>query len=89
MYLSFYQSEPVSTIDLSLNETCLKEGSTVSILCEIRGFPRPNVEFRQNDAEITPGIGAFKNVVLELYNQVRNLNLASHMHNILLVSLTT
>lgn len=66
------QLEPVLVIGLSLNETCLKEGSTVSLRCEIRGFPRPSIEFRQNDKGITPGSGLFENIFFEFYNQARN-----------------
>ena len=62
---------PVSVIGLSLNETCLKEGSNVSIRCNIRGFPRPRIKFRKNDVEITPEVGMFENILLEFYDQAR------------------
>ena len=67
MYLD---SEPYSVTGLSLNDTCLKEGSMVSLQCEARGFPRPSVEFQLNGIPITPGIGTFQNFVQEFYNQV-------------------
>ena len=67
MYLD---SEPYSVIGLSLNDTCLKEGSMVSLRCEVQGFPRPSVEFQLNGIPITPGIGTFQNFVQEFYNQV-------------------
>jgi hypothetical protein len=60
--------EPVSAIGLSLNDTCLLEGSTVSLECEIRGFPRPRVDFRHNGIIAT---SAFENILLEFYNQAR------------------
>ena len=63
-------SEPVSVIGLSLNDTCLKEGSNVSVRCEVKGFPRPSVEFQLNGIPIIPGRGAFQNFVLEFYDQV-------------------
>ena len=56
----------MSVIGLSLNDTCLKEGSTVSVKCEIRGFPRSSVDFRQNGMNVT---STFENVQLEFYNQ--------------------
>ena len=56
----------MSVIGLSLNDTCLKEGSTVSLKCEIRGFPRPSVDFRQNGMNVT---STFENAQLEFYNQ--------------------
>ena len=69
-----YVIEPISVIGLSLNETCLKEGSNVSIRCNVIGFPRPRIEFRKNDIEITPGpeVGTFENILLEFYDQARN-----------------
>ena len=70
-------SEPISVIGLSLNDTCLKEGSSISIRCNIRGFPRPGIEFRKNDIEITPEIGMFQNILLEFYDQVRDLMIQS------------
>ena len=67
MYLD---SEPYSVTGLSLNDTCLKEGSTVSLRCEVQGFPRPSVEFQLNSIPITPGRGTFQNFVQEFYDQV-------------------
>ena len=69
----FYNSEPVSITGLSLNETCLKEGSSISIRCNIRGFPRPTIEFHKNGDKITPEVGIFLNIFLEFYDQVRIL----------------
>ena len=46
------------------------EGSDVSIRCNIRGFPRPEIEFRLNGTAIIPGMGKFKNYMLEFYDQV-------------------
>ena len=66
----FCNSEPVSIIGLSLNETCLKEDSSISIQCNIRGFPRPRIEFHKNGDEITPEVGMFSNIFLEFYDQV-------------------
>ena len=57
-------------IGLSLNDTCLKEGSNVFLRCYVRGFPRLSVEFRLNGITITPGSGAFENFVQEFYDQV-------------------
>ena len=62
--------EPVYILGLSLNETCLKEGSDISIRCNIKGFPRPNIEFRKNDAEIASEEGLFQNILIEFYDQV-------------------
>ena len=67
-------TEP-SVVGLSLNETCLEEGTTVSLRCNIRGFPHPSIEFQQNGIEVTPGEGEFENIVLEYYNQVRSFKL--------------
>lgn len=62
-------------IGLLLNDTCLKEGSTVSLRCEIKGLPyqHPSVEFRQNGIEIVPGRGKFKNFQLQFHNQARQI----------------
>ena len=65
--------EPISIIGLSLNDTCLKEGSSIAIRCNIRGFPRPSIEFQQNGIEITPEEGMFKNILQEYFDQVRKL----------------
>ena len=62
-------------IGLSLNDTCLKEGSNISFRCEIKGFPRPSVEFQLNGIPIIPGKGEFQNFVLEFYDQVRKLSI--------------
>lgn len=65
----FFRIEPVSIIRLSLNETCLKEGSTVSLHCDTRGFPRPRIEFRQDGIEIITGAEPHSNVLMEYYDQ--------------------
>ena len=54
---------------LSLNETCLKEGSTVSLHCNTRGFPRPRIEFQQDGIEIIPGAEWYSNVLMEHFDQ--------------------
>ena len=61
---------PVSIIDLTLNETCLKEGSNAAIRCNIQGFPRPIIQFQLDDETVVPGIAEFENYTLEYYNQV-------------------
>ena len=61
----------MSITSLILNETCLKEGSTVALRCNVLGFPRPMIQFRVNDTLITPKEGDFENFVLEFYDQVR------------------
>ena len=66
-----HQSVPISVIGLSLNESCLKEGSSVSIRCNVRGFPQPRIKFRKHNIEITPGAGMFENILLEFYDQAR------------------
>ena len=63
---------PISAIGLSLNESCLKEGSSVSIRCNVRGFPHPRIDFHKNNIEITPEAGMFENILLEFYDQARN-----------------
>ena len=63
---------PTSITGLSLNDTCLKEGSSVSIRCNIRGFPRPSIEFRKGNTRIAPEAGMFdENILLEFYDQAR------------------
>ena len=54
-----------------LNDTCLKEHSTVSLRCWIRGFPRPTISFQRNDEPIFPGSPGFDNYELESYDQVK------------------
>ena len=73
-------SEPVSAIGLSLNDTCLKEGSNVSVRCEVKGFPRSSVEFQLNSIPIIPGRGAFQNFVLEFYDQVLCMHTNRYPH---------
>ena len=60
----------MSVTNLTLTESCLIDGSTVSIHCGVKGFPRPIIEFLKNDIVITPGQGQFENFMWEFYNQV-------------------
>ena len=64
-------SESISIIDITLNETCLLEGGTVAVRCNVQGFPRPYIEFRLNDEVIYPGMTEFYNFAVEYYDQVR------------------
>ena len=57
-------------IGLSLNDTCLKEGSDASLRCNVQGFPRPTVQFQLNGVTVIPGSGIFDNYVQEFYDQV-------------------
>ena len=66
---------PVSVFGLSLNETCLKEGGIMSIRCNTRGFPRPNIEFRKNNIKINPEDEMFENVLHESCDQARNIHI--------------
>ena len=45
----------MSIVGLFLNESCLKEDSTISLHCETRGFPRPRIKFLRDETEIVPG----------------------------------
>lgn len=69
-YRYLFYLAPVSIIDLTLNETCLKEGSNAAICCNIQGFPRPTIQFQLDDQTVIPGATEFENYVLEYYNQV-------------------
>ena len=62
--------EPTSVIGLTLNDTCLKEGSTVSIRCHVGGFPRPNIDFRRNDIIIDPRSPGFDNYMMDFFDEV-------------------
>ena len=66
--------ESTSVIGLTLNDTCLKEGSTVSLRCNVQGFPRPSVNFQRNDIDIVP---ESENYELEYYDQV----IVNYLHN--------
>ena len=59
----------MSITSLSLNETCLKEGSAASLRCNVRGFPRPRIEFQQDGIEIIPGAELHNNILMEFYDQ--------------------
>ena len=86
--LIFCHSVPVSVVGLTLNETCLKEGGSISIRCNIRGFPRPSVKFSKNNVEVTPGEGMFQNIQLEFYDQARKKIIGSdHFPQILICKL--
>ena len=64
-------SELTSITSLSLNETCLKQGSNVALRCNIQGFPRPRITFKLDNEIIIPGTRNFGEYVLEFYDQVR------------------
>ena len=68
-----HQSVPISVFGLSLSESCLKEGSSVFIQCNVSGFPRPRIDFRKNNIKITPEAGMFENILLEFYDQARRI----------------
>ena len=75
IFASCHILEPISVVGLKLNDTCLKNGSTVSLRCEVRGFPRPRIDFHQNNILIAPGSLGFDNYMLEFYDQVNNVDL--------------
>ena len=75
-----YCLEPISVTGLTLNETCLKEGATVALRCNIQGFPRPEIQFRLNDEIITQKEGDFETFTIEFYDQVRSPTSHLQMH---------
>ena len=76
---------PPSIISLNISEPCLKHGSNVSLRCYTNGFPRPNIEFLQDNVRIIPGEGEFKNFVQEYFDEVSMKNKLSTSPNIVIM----
>ena len=61
--------EPISVTNLTLNDTCLRNSTTVALRCNVQGFPRPTmIQFLLNDTPLAPEVGKY---VSEFYDQVR------------------
>ena len=43
----------------------------MALRCNVRGFPRPMIEFQLNGTTIKLGVGGFEN---EFYDQVRSID---------------
>ena len=61
---------PASIVSLNLSEACLKRGSNVSLRCYTDGFPRPKIQFLQNNVPIIPETAEFGNFLQEYFDEV-------------------
>ena len=61
----------MSILSLKLSEACLTHGTNVSLRCHTDGFPRPSIQFLQDDVTVTPGEGIFENFNQEYFDQVK------------------
>ncbi len=70
--LSLHPPAPVSVVELTLSFTCLKQGTDLTLRCNINGFPRPTVTFSFDGNAITPGEGIYDGYIERtFYDEVR------------------
>ena len=68
--------ETVSVTGLKLSEPCFEsecKGTSISLQCNVEGFPRPSIVFHLNATPITTTskVGIYENYVIqEFYNRV-------------------
>ena len=72
----FYHAVPVEVLSLQRevestgNPQCFLSGSDVTLTCNVVGFPRPTIVFRNDQGDIMPGQAGFERVTNISFDQV-------------------